>query len=455
MHVAIRADSGDDVSYGHLVRTDAVAGVLLDWGHEVTYATTNPEQVRESCPDGVATAELPDRDTPDPFLRWLEGSTVDVVYADAYPVGTDYQRAVRERLPLVVQIDDARETICADAVVNGNLYAPELNYEFTGGEPDWCLGSEYLPLRGEIREFAAREPPWRDSPDRAIVTFGGSDASGLTPTAARAFDGLGLRVDAVVGPGFSADLEAEVREAAAETDADVRVVRDPPDLPDRMFEADLAVSACGSTTYELLALGTPMVAVPVASNQQPLGRALEEPEVDRPLVVVGQIDPVLLQELVGVRARERGNVHAVAGEVLDIVEGPRVGIGAGIEEIREVERFEPERVENVLARPLTHRTDGLVVVAGRLPETQVQIRVTEDRYRPVPASAERVCQHAVDVRVRVRASTLSYRKEDLALRVVAELEPADPGVNDVGVHRPDVGVHLVSDHVRGGLVEVE
>jgi spore coat polysaccharide biosynthesis predicted glycosyltransferase SpsG len=276
MHVAIRADGGGDVGYGHLVRTGAVAEVLLNRGYEVTYATTTPERVRDTCPEAAATAELPVRDDPNPFLRWLDRSTVDAVYADAYPVGTDYQRAVRERRPLAIQLDDAREAVCADAVVNGNLYAPELDYEFVGEDPGWFLGPDYLPLRGEVRALAGREPPWRDPPERAIVTFGGSDASGLTPTAVRAFDGLDLRVDAVVGPGFSAELESEVRDVAAETDADVRVVRDPPDLPERMFEADLAVTACGSTTYELLALGTPMVAVPAVANQERIGRALNE-----------------------------------------------------------------------------------------------------------------------------------------------------------------------------------
>jgi spore coat polysaccharide biosynthesis predicted glycosyltransferase SpsG len=292
MHAAIRADGGGEIGYGHLVRTGAVAEVLLDRGHAVTYATTTPERVRETCPDGVATAGLPVRDDPDPFCRWLDGSTVDVAYADAYPVGTDYQRSVREQRPLVVQVDDDREPVCADAVVNGNLYASELDYQFVGGEPEWYLGPDYVPLRGAVREFARREPPWRDPPERALVTFGGSDASGLTPTAVRAFDGMGLRVDAVVGPGFSAELEAEVRAAAAETDADARVVRDPPDLPERMFDADLAVAACGSTTYELLALGTPMVAVPVASNQEPIGTALRE----RELAVVGDL-PVTSEDL--------------------------------------------------------------------------------------------------------------------------------------------------------------
>ena len=338
MHVTIRADGDGDIGYGHLVRTGAVADVLLERGHEVTYATTTPAQVRDSCPAGVETCELPAREDPAPFRRWLDGSTVDVVYADAYPVGTDYQRTVREEYLLVIQVDDAREAVCADAVVNGNLYADDLEYEFVGEEPTWWLGPDYLPLRREIREFAAREPPWRDPPERAIVTFGGSDPSGLTPAAVRAFDGLGLRVDAVVGPGASASLEAEVREVAAETDADVRVVRDPPDLVERMFEADLAVTACGSTTYELLALGTPMVAVPVVANQEPIGRSLRERAlatvVDTP-ITSGELAQAIESLLDGPALRER-----YVGRGSEIVDGS----GA-------------DRIANVLLSHSGRRTD--------------------------------------------------------------------------------------------------
>jgi spore coat polysaccharide biosynthesis predicted glycosyltransferase SpsG len=43
-----------------------------------------------------------------------------------------------------------------------------------------------------------------------------------------------------------------------------------------MFEADFAVSTSSSTTYELLALGTPTVSIPVADNQESIASALRE-----------------------------------------------------------------------------------------------------------------------------------------------------------------------------------
>jgi len=92
----------------------------------------------------------------------------------------------------------------------------------------------------------------------------------------RAFDGFDLRVDAIVGPGFSAELEEEVRDAAKDVSANVRIARNPDNLPDRMFEADFAVSTSSTTTYELLALGTPIVSVPVVDNQDPIATALRD-----------------------------------------------------------------------------------------------------------------------------------------------------------------------------------
>jgi spore coat polysaccharide biosynthesis predicted glycosyltransferase SpsG len=41
-----------------------------------------------------------------------------------------------------------------------------------------------------------------------------------------------------------------------------------------MFQSDFAVSTSSSTTYELLALGTPIVSLPVVDNQWPIAQSL-------------------------------------------------------------------------------------------------------------------------------------------------------------------------------------
>jgi spore coat polysaccharide biosynthesis predicted glycosyltransferase SpsG len=115
--------------------------------------------------------------------------------------------------------------------------------------------------------------------------MGGSDPTERTPAVVRAFEGTAITVDAIVGPGFSPEQEEAVRTAAVDTSAEIRVVRDPDDLVERMAAADFAVSTASTTTYELLAAGTPLVSIPVAENQRLIASALR----DRDIAIV--LDP--------------------------------------------------------------------------------------------------------------------------------------------------------------------
>lgn len=276
MHLAIRADGGPEIGYGHLVRSGALAEEMCNRGHAVTIATTTPQTAHEASPDTVDVVDLPAKGDPEPFVDWLSTNSPDVVFTDSYPVDTNYQRVIREQVPLAVLQDDDRHAVCADLFINGNLYATDLDYEFVGNDPELCLGPDYVLLRREICKRANDELPWREQPERAIVMMGGSDIANLMPTAVRAFDGFDIHVDAVIGPGFSDAQEQSIRTTADEVSAKVSVARDPSDLVDRMFQADFAVSTSSSTTYELLALGTPIISVPVADNQEPIARSLRE-----------------------------------------------------------------------------------------------------------------------------------------------------------------------------------
>lgn len=279
MDVVIRADGGSEIGYGHLFRSAALAEELQRHGETVTVATTTPQPAQTVFPESVTITHLPSRSDPAPFVEWLDTAAADVVFTDAYPVDTSYQQAVRQQVPLAVLQDDARHAVCADLLVNGNLYAAALDYDYLGQQPQTCLGPNYVILRCEIREHLRNDPPWRPQPERALITMGGGDTAGLTPIVVRAFDGFDLRVDAAVGPGCSEELEQDVRKSAADSSADVHVSRNPDTLVRQMAQADFAVSTASTTTYELLALGTPIVSIPVVDNQELIAAALRHRDV--------------------------------------------------------------------------------------------------------------------------------------------------------------------------------
>jgi UDP-2,4-diacetamido-2,4,6-trideoxy-beta-L-altropyranose hydrolase len=274
MEYVIRADGGLEIGLGHLVRSTALARELRARDHTVTYATRTPVAATEVIPNDTDVFELTESDEQSELAGYVDRRDAAVV-VDSYDIGTDYQRQIREvARTLAVVLDDIRHTIAADVLINGNLYAPSLEYDWEAPEPTWCLGTEYLLLRQEFRDLIRRNVPERTPPERALITMGGSDTHGVTPAVMRTFEGTSVRVDVIVGPGF--ENETEIRETASAVDATFDVVTDPPDLAERMFRADFAVSAVGTSTYELLAARTPFVGVPQADNQLPIARALAD-----------------------------------------------------------------------------------------------------------------------------------------------------------------------------------
>ena len=83
-----------------------------------------------------------------------------------------------------------------------------------------------------------------------------------------------LEVQVLIG-GANPHREALER-AAATCPHPVELAVDAVDVPARMAWADLAVAAAGGSAWELARVGTPQIAIVLADNQRPAGRALGE-----------------------------------------------------------------------------------------------------------------------------------------------------------------------------------
>ncbi len=278
MRVGIRADGGPERGIGHLVRSSVLANRFLKEGYDVTYLTKTPDPVADVCPSTVDIYPLdtqhPHRDT----VAWIEETGTDIVISDCYDVDTAAQKAISRATDcfVVLQYDDRHE-LCCDILVNGHLFGSEVEYRWRGTEPTWCVGLEYLLLRDEFQELAKQPVNWRDPPETALITMGGSDVTNTTPSAMRAFDGLDLEVDVIIGPGY--DNQGQITNVAAEVFCQFNLIENPPDLPARMARADFAVSGFGTTAYELLATKTPFVGIPVVENQERTARSFDSREL--------------------------------------------------------------------------------------------------------------------------------------------------------------------------------
>jgi spore coat polysaccharide biosynthesis predicted glycosyltransferase SpsG len=162
----------------------------------------------------------------------------------------------------------------ADIVLNQNLYAEQLHYI---GEPytRWLLGTHYVLLR---REFLARQNWKREIPEVArhvLVTLGGGDPENATLGVIQALQEIdvpGLEAIVVIGPN---NPHAAVLETAIEPSRiPIRLVRDARNMPELMAWADAAISAGGSTVWELAFMCLPTALLVLSDNQRPIVQSL-------------------------------------------------------------------------------------------------------------------------------------------------------------------------------------
>ena len=157
------------------------------------------------------------------------------------------------------------------------------------------------------------------------ITMGGSDPANVS---GRVLEVLGeirdlrLKVTVVVGPANPHLSSLQVSAAQLQTTHDVTLVTDPPDLPALLARADVAVSAAGSSCWELACLGVPMLLVVIADNQRPSATALAAGNM---AIVAGgtraeELLPLLRTLITDPDARRR--LSQAAGQLID-------GRGAG------------------------------------------------------------------------------------------------------------------------------
>lgn len=139
--------------------------------------------------------------------------------------------------------------------------------------PGLLEGCRYVPLQSQFSAVPRRETAGQAA--RILVLTGGTDpfhaALGIAEYAASAEKYRGLVFDIVCGR-YNPDYE-RLRELAMENQQ-IAVHRNVTDMAWRMQEADIAITAGGTTVYELCACGTPAVCYVMADNQMPNARAL-------------------------------------------------------------------------------------------------------------------------------------------------------------------------------------
>jgi UDP-2,4-diacetamido-2,4,6-trideoxy-beta-L-altropyranose hydrolase len=275
----IRADGGPRLGSGHVMRCLALAQAWLGLGGTATFLSCceNPGLRQRIESAGVGFVPL---DAPHPHSRDLSATRAagaSWIVLDGYHFGPAYQEALRMAGHRLLVIDDYAHLprYHADVLLNQNIAAPSLTYACDTATVR-LLGIEYALLRPEFLAWGDWRRSVPEQARRVLVTMGGADPENVTLKIIHALWQLRLpsmEVKIVVGPA-NPHLEA-LRAATRAARHPMELMTDVADMPPLMAWADVALSAGGSTCWELAFMGLPSFLLTLAENQAGIPRALD------------------------------------------------------------------------------------------------------------------------------------------------------------------------------------
>jgi UDP-2,4-diacetamido-2,4,6-trideoxy-beta-L-altropyranose hydrolase len=202
--------------------------------------------------------------------------TCQWLVTDGYHFNFDYQRGIRAAGIKLLLIDDYNHQpeYEADILLNQNIGAEEIEYH-CNTDCRKLLGTRYIMLRREFRNAKPRERS--GAPKNILVTMGGADPDNVTLKVVKALGQLDipdLQVKVVVG---SANPHMEsLKLFASSATINCQLSNSVRDMPGLMHWADFAISAAGSTCWELAVMGVPFITVILAENQEQVAQVLEK-----------------------------------------------------------------------------------------------------------------------------------------------------------------------------------
>lgn len=311
MRVVFRADASRRIGSGHVARCVTLGQELARRGAKVTFIARQhesgwyrrvadagfelrllqtPSGHRSDLPDGDYVAWLgvdPLQDAAE-TIEHLAEQDFDLLIVDHYALDAAWEREVRAHVGRVMAIDDLADRVHeVDLLLDQNLRSDggAVYRQLLPGGAAVLSGPSYALLAPSYRRTREQSAP-AAQPGRVLVSLGGATAPDvLNEVMAGLCDSSGA-VSAIDVVDPLRAWGGDGQQACHRAGVPVQVHGAVPDLVGLLLDAEVAVGAGGSTSWERMCLGVPTVAVSVASNQR---RVLNELDKVGTVIDVGDV----------------------------------------------------------------------------------------------------------------------------------------------------------------------
>ncbi len=280
LSIAFLCGASSRIGGGHVMRCLALAEELAVGGATVRFAVNQdaPHVVPSFARAGFSFTT--GRTLMEAARIAGRRGSVNAVICDSYEIDAKIERALRKMAAKVVAIDDLADRPHACDLLIDAAYGRSAE-DYRGLVPSGAVilaGARHALLRPEfaaLRDESLARRAAGGAVDRILVSLGLTDIGKITARVVTALVETELKAQIDVVIGAAAQSRTAVAALAAR-DSRVELHIDPPNMARLMANADVAIGAGGTSSWERCCLGLPTVLVALADNQRVIAEKLGE-----------------------------------------------------------------------------------------------------------------------------------------------------------------------------------
>jgi len=309
------------------MRCLTLAESLAKVGWEVRFA--GGAGTIESSPllrqSGHMCVEVPPAQTDDTV--WLNqrcGGTIDLLIVDHYQLDAVFETGCRAWTERIMVIDDLADRPHDCDILLDQTFGRQME-DYAALVPPHCkrlIGTDYALVRPQfaaVRDDAIRRRAARTEVERIFVSMGTTDPVNATALVLAALEGLDRKmiIDVVIGGTAAALPEITMRSRSLGVELHV----DRADVWNVMAEADMAIGAGGTSSWERCVLGLPTLLIVIAENQRDLAASLQQAGAAESIRYSENLSVRGLTEVIARLCNDSAKRQAMAEAAAAIVDG--------------------------------------------------------------------------------------------------------------------------------------
>ena len=292
-NIVFRVDSSNSIGTGHLMRCITLANEFSKNSYNPIFISKNFEGnvnflISENGFKYIQIEKEYFDDEINFVIDKINQYTPSWAIIDNYYVGSEYIKTLSKLNTKIFVIDDlANRELFVDMVLNQNIFSSEILYSnITNKNTKLLLGTKYCLLRDEFTRKKAEHKIINNTAQNFLITLGGSDPLNQTEKILSSFMLMdfpfrispfipnnipnNFNISIVIGKSYKhIDTLSELADKIMNSKGiNIRIYQQVTEMRPLIEWADICIAAGGTTCYEIMYLGVPMILLMIADNQK-------------------------------------------------------------------------------------------------------------------------------------------------------------------------------------------